>query len=422
MLRALTRDVKLYNVVVHGLAFMCIFMAFQTASSFNSTLLTNMGFGDLGYNSLAVIYAVFSVANFISPFIVDLTGPRIGMALGGSLYCLFIAAFLKPMAWSIMVSSALLGLGAAVLWTAQGSFVTLNSDENTRGRNSGIFWALLQSSILIGNLMAYFVLPDSGKVSDDEAHQFYMILFFVGCGGIFILLLTRATPRPAIEDLDGKPKSEPRLTLWESIRSTFMLLITPEMLQLSFLIMYSGLENSFWAGKYPTTLGNSDNSLPSDFKPRVIALSGIVLGCSQIIGGTLMGRVADRFGKSWVVMIGLACHMISFYAIFINLKSGYMEPSLGLALVCSFGLGLGDSCVNTALYAILSKKYVNQSLQAFAIFKCFQSALAGAAFGYSDPLALEYQLLLLAISAIVGALFFARVDAPSSAGYAPLNS
>ena len=31
-----------------------------------------------------------------------------------------------------------------VLWTAQGNCLTINSDEHTIGRNSGIFWALLQ--------------------------------------------------------------------------------------------------------------------------------------------------------------------------------------------------------------------------------------------------------------------------------------
>lgn len=32
----------------------------------------------------------------------------------------------------------------AVLWTAQGNVLTINSTDSTIGRNSGIFWALLQ--------------------------------------------------------------------------------------------------------------------------------------------------------------------------------------------------------------------------------------------------------------------------------------
>ncbi len=32
-----------------------------------------------------------------------------------------------------------------VIWTAQGSYLAMCSDENTMSRNSGVFWAILQS-------------------------------------------------------------------------------------------------------------------------------------------------------------------------------------------------------------------------------------------------------------------------------------
>lgn len=114
------KDVKFYNVVVHGLAFTGLFTAFQTSSLFQTTVLKDVGLGsDLGYNCLAIIYSVFSVANLIAPYVVEFTGPRIGMGLAGSVYCMYIAAFLNPKEWSVLGASALLGLGAAVLWTAQ---------------------------------------------------------------------------------------------------------------------------------------------------------------------------------------------------------------------------------------------------------------------------------------------------------------
>ena len=37
-----------------------------------------------------------------------------------------------------------LGSIVSVIWIGQGNFLTLNSDKTTMGRNSGIFWALLQ--------------------------------------------------------------------------------------------------------------------------------------------------------------------------------------------------------------------------------------------------------------------------------------
>ena len=49
------------------------------------------------------------------------------------------------MVWALYSGSVLIGVGAAVIWTAQGNFLTLNSSSDTIGRNSGIFWALFQS-------------------------------------------------------------------------------------------------------------------------------------------------------------------------------------------------------------------------------------------------------------------------------------
>lgn len=46
--------------------------------------------------------------------------------------------------------------------------------------------------------------------------------------------------------------------------------------------------------------------------------------------------------------------------------------SVSIALLCSFLLGLGDSCFNTQLYSILGRVYADQSTAAFAIFKFIQ--------------------------------------------------
>ena len=48
------------------------------------------------------------------------------------------------MTWSYYVVSILVGIGAAMLWTAQGVYLTNNSDDSTISRNTGIFWALFQ--------------------------------------------------------------------------------------------------------------------------------------------------------------------------------------------------------------------------------------------------------------------------------------
>lgn len=55
-----------------------------------------------------------------------------------------MVSFLWPTNWLLYSVSALLGVGAAIIWTAQGAFLSKCSDESTMSRNSGLFWAMLQ--------------------------------------------------------------------------------------------------------------------------------------------------------------------------------------------------------------------------------------------------------------------------------------
>lgn len=57
----------------------------------------------------------------------------------------FMVSFLFPKTWLLYVSSGILGIGAALIWTGQGSYLSRCSNESNISRNSGIFWAMLQA-------------------------------------------------------------------------------------------------------------------------------------------------------------------------------------------------------------------------------------------------------------------------------------
>ena len=48
------------------------------------------------------------------------------------------------MTWSYYTVSVLVGIGAAIIWTAQGVYLSVNSNESTISCNTGIFWTLFQ--------------------------------------------------------------------------------------------------------------------------------------------------------------------------------------------------------------------------------------------------------------------------------------
>ena len=75
----------------------------------------------------------------------------------------------------LYISSAILGMGAALIWTAQGHFLTINSDEDTIARNSGIFWSILQCSLILGNTFIYFQFQDLTEI--DNQTRFVFVRF-----------------------------------------------------------------------------------------------------------------------------------------------------------------------------------------------------------------------------------------------------
>lgn len=47
----------------------------------------------------------------------------------------------------------IIGFGAAVLWTSQGSLLTVMSSKDTLGLFNGIFWGLFMGNYVIGGLI-----------------------------------------------------------------------------------------------------------------------------------------------------------------------------------------------------------------------------------------------------------------------------
>lgn len=58
---------------------------------------------------------------------------------------LFMVSFLYPKTWLLYVASGVMGAGAALIWTGQGSYLSRCSNESNIARNSGVFWAMLQA-------------------------------------------------------------------------------------------------------------------------------------------------------------------------------------------------------------------------------------------------------------------------------------
>ncbi|KAB7502898.1 UNC93-like protein MFSD11 [Armadillidium nasatum] len=416
-------DKRLFHVLHLSVAFMLIFTAFQTEGNMQQIVIDSIkkideDFNGSGYISLAVIYATFATCNWLAPSVLSFIGPKLTMIFGGVTYVLFIGCFLWPQTWLLYLTSVIVGVGAACIWTGQGNYLTLMSDKETIARNSGIFWAMLQSSFLFGNLFVFFEFQGQEFIDKPTQTTVFTILTIVGAVGVFVMFFLPnpgSTAGAGREDNVGSPSEE--------LRKSFALFRTTEMILLSFTFFYTGIELSFFSGVYSACVGFTKRF---DDPKKLVGLSGIFIGCGEILGGAVFGIFGKRtikFGRDPIIILGYVVHMICFFLIFMNLPTNspfedtydpsyfkYGVPNEVVAMLCSFLLGFGDACYNTQIYSILGSVYADKSGPAFALFKFTQSLAAAACFFYASVLQLNWHLLILIITGTIGTWTFCKVE------------
>uniref|UniRef100_A0A1A9WHT8 UNC93-like protein MFSD11 n=1 Tax=Glossina brevipalpis TaxID=37001 RepID=A0A1A9WHT8_9MUSC len=368
-----------------------------------------------GYVSLSIIYLTFSLFNWLAPSFIASTGPRAAMVVGSLIYILFMLSFLYPMTWLLYTASALLGFGAAILWTGQGALLARCSDSSNISRNSGIFWALLQCNMFFGNLFVYFAFRNKSHIDEQTRLFVIIVLSAVGfIGVVFLIALIRVPDNSEMADTDTNIPQSGWASAWYAFVSSAKLFITRDMILLTLTFVYTGLELSFFSGVYGPSVGFTEkiHETPKEY----VGLIGICIGIGGVTAGTVFGILGSktvRFGRDPVVITAYVIHLTAFALIYLNLPDNapfketedvsYIDPpKIWLALLCALLLGLGDGSYNTQIYSMLAGVFVKQSAAAFALFKFTQSVAAAVAFYYSYHLGLGIQLAILVVFATLG--------------------
>ena len=142
------------------------------------------------------LYLSFSFFSFLSPSVTNKLGAKMTMFLGTIGYGGLVAASLvyfenleEKLDCVVILGGVSCGLGAALLWTAQGRLIMQYSDGTDNGHLFSIFWALFNLSSLVGGLITFFYFGAGSD--DDESNDGSTLLYVIFL--CFILLGALAT-------------------------------------------------------------------------------------------------------------------------------------------------------------------------------------------------------------------------------------
>lgn len=158
-----------------------------------------------------------------------------------------------------------------------------NGTDETQGRNSGIFWALLNFSLVFGGVVIIVLLPNGDTVPVASARRLYSIL--TGIAILAILLLCTLRPIHGVVE-----SANASLTMRHRVVLTFALLRRQSVRLLIPLFCASGVSLALFSS-YTTMVGGKNPTvvkpLPTDFRPHAIGYTALLQGAGQITGDAL---------------------------------------------------------------------------------------------------------------------------------------
>ncbi|KAH8992913.1 MFS general substrate transporter [Lactarius akahatsu] len=170
---------------------------FATIGMFSAV--SNLGAGGLQDTALVdtangVLYGMFALTGLISGGINNLLGPRLTLSIGSLGYSLYIGSLwcfqTQGTRWFVIFAGGVLGVSAALLWSAQGAIMMSYPLEKDKGKAFGVFWAIFQFGSFIGSVIALAINIRSGKLSDVSTATYlaFIIIMFIGTASTILIL------------------------------------------------------------------------------------------------------------------------------------------------------------------------------------------------------------------------------------------
>jgi hypothetical protein len=273
-------------------------------------------------NANIALYTTFAAFGCLSGAAHNLLGPRLAAGLGAIPYGLYALAFWNAVAnptqfaqGLAVASGAVLGIGAAIMWTAQGTVMMSYPSEENKGKYIAIFWTIFNAGPVLGNILTTAINWDNPSTSVSTVT--YLIFTTIMFGGAVIGFAL--APSNKVKRDDGSPvvieKERGVATEVQGLIATFtdrsMLCLVPACLASNF---------------FYTVHFNALNG--ANFSIRTKSFNSIFYWAAQIFGAVILGKFLDdtRYTRAqrgtrilWILVI----LTIAAWTGFLVMLSGY---------------------------------------------------------------------------------------------------
>ena len=207
------------------------------------------------------------VVNFLSAPIVTKIGVKKCLMIGGIGYSFFLLSYTLPLRrkenpnskWlqeskslcmaSVILGSVIGGVGSAIVWAAQGKYISDCANEQNAGKFNAVFWTFFSASQLVGSLMGAYM------VTQVNLSTFFLMLTSISLVSLFVFLpLTTPVKSGQAEKVEDSKVSE----TWKLAKSRRMLVFIPIFLQGGLIIAF---RTTFMVQMFTMTMDKSNMKL-----------------------------------------------------------------------------------------------------------------------------------------------------------------
>ncbi|KAJ1855063.1 hypothetical protein GGH12_001775 [Coemansia sp. RSA 1822] len=332
-----------------------------------------------GNNANTALYSTFVVFGVLGGAIVNLCGVRWTIFCSGFMYALYSASYIylnhKPDDGSFTIAAgALLGIGAGILWAAQGMIMVSYPREEEKGKYIAVFWIIFNLGGMLGGILPFAINYHSEK--DSLSDGVYIAFVVLECLGAFLGLAL--APPSKVTRSDGSSVVMVKYTnVGKEVIEILKLFLNPTMLAL--------LPMCFTSNFFYTYQFNNINA--ALFNIRTRGFNNIFYWGFQMLGAYAISFLLDwqRLQRKTRGFIGFAIVFVVFNAIWggsLALHNKYpdgIEPGnrmdfkdtkkaagpIILYLLC----GIGDALYQSMAYWVIGAlTNDNQKLSRYAGF------------------------------------------------------